>query len=180
MPLVSTRKLRVILFYKFNFRELISLICRTYYYHIRYLRQIRRNLPLSIANSISTLLLTNRLNCYNSLFFNIAIIDITKLQHVQHCLPRVVTRSSRLSHSKPLLMSLHWLPVRYLIIFKICAITDQPLFCKQPFYSIYMLTVVRKPFSFEHLVRIYFLSLNYSILVLGHLKTYLYNVAYPP
>ena len=45
----------------------------------------------------------------------------------------------------PLLKSLHWLPVRYHIIFKICTITFQILSSKQPSYLQSLLTPVGKP-----------------------------------
>ena len=38
---------------------------------------------------------------------------------MQNCLARVVTWSPRFFHSAPILKSLHWLSVRYHIIFKI-------------------------------------------------------------
>ena len=68
-----------------------------------------------------------------------------KLQRVQIFLARVVTRSPRFSRSLPLLKSLHWLPVRYRIIFKICKITYQALSTKQPAYLHSMLTPARQP-----------------------------------
>ena len=64
-----------------------------YYYHIRNLRLIRRYLLVYIAKTISTALVISKLDYSNSLFHNIAITDITKLQGVQNCLARVVTRS---------------------------------------------------------------------------------------
>ena len=51
--------------------------------------------------------------------------DILKLQCVQNGLVMVVTRSTRFSHSVPLLKSLHWLPVQSPIIFKLCTIDYQ-------------------------------------------------------
>ena len=122
---------RVIFDDKLNFREHISQICRTCFYHIRDLRRIRRYLPVSVAKTIATALVTSRLDYCNSLFHNIAIKDITKLQRVQNCLARVVTRSPRFTPSKPLLKSLHWLPVQYRIMFKMCTITYQALSSKQ-------------------------------------------------
>ena len=56
---------------------------------------------------------------------NIALNDILKLQRVQYCLARVVTRFPHFSHSLPLLKTLHLPHVRYRIIFKICTITCQ-------------------------------------------------------
>ena len=49
------------------------------------------------------------------------------LQGVQNCLARVVTKSPRFCHITPLLKSLHWLPVRYRMKFKLCFLTYQAL-----------------------------------------------------
>ena len=49
-----------------------------------------------------------------------------------------------ISHSVPLLKSLHWLPIRYRIIFKICTITYQALSSGQPAYLHSLLTPARK------------------------------------
>ena len=209
MPAVSTRNLGVIFDDKLNFREHISQICRTCFYHIRDLRRIRRYLPVSVAKTIATALVTSRLDYCNSLFHNIAIKDITKLQRVQNCLARVVTRSPRFTPSKPLLKSLHWLPVQYRIMFKMCTITYQALSSKQPSYLHTLLTPIRKPIqlrsSTSDLLFVPKVNTNMGTRAFAvgaptlwnmlpssvksveniakfrrHLKTYLYNLAYPP
>ena len=92
-------------------------------------------------------------------YHNIALKDILKLQCVQNCLARVITRSPRFSHSVPLGKSLHWLPVigslslapchwlpvRNRIIFKICIINFQALSSKEPAYLHLLLTLPRQP-----------------------------------
>ena len=99
----------------------------------------------NVAKTIATALVSSILDYCNSLLHNIAIKDITKLQRVQNCLARVVTRSPRFSPSVPFLKSLHWLPVRYRIILKICTLTYQALSTKQPAYLHSMLTAARQP-----------------------------------
>ena len=47
-------------------------------------------------------------------------------------LARIVTRTSRSSHIIPLLKSLHWLPVKYCINFKLCCITHCTLSLEKP------------------------------------------------
>ena len=64
---------------KLKFRENISQSCRICYYHIRELRRIGRYMPLFTALVISKLVYCN------SLFHNIGIKDITKLQRFQTC-----------------------------------------------------------------------------------------------
>ena len=97
-------------------------------------------LSLSVAKLIATALVSSRLDYCNSLLYNSTNKDIAKLQLVKNCLARVVTRFSR---SVPLLKSLHWLPVHYRIIFKICTIAYQALSSTQPAYLNSMLTPTR-------------------------------------
>ena len=79
---------------------------------------------------------------------NIAVKDIIKITTCScrtGCLATVATWHPRFTQSVSLLKSLHWLPVRYRIVFKICTITYQALSCKQPSYLHPLLTPVRKP-----------------------------------
>ena len=58
----------------------------------------------------------------------------TSLQRVQNCLARVVTRSSRLSETRPLLKVLHWLPIKSRIKFKLNILTYKELLMGIPSY----------------------------------------------
>ena len=74
----------------------------------------------------------NKLAYCNSVLFNVTEKEISKLQGLQNCLARVVTKSPRFCHINPLLKSLHWLPARYRIKFKLCSLTYQALTSEQP------------------------------------------------
>ena len=63
----------------------------------------------------------------NSLLSGIAETDLTKLQRVLNHLARVFTKSPPFTRSVPLLRSLHWLPVKYRVHFKICLLTYKAL-----------------------------------------------------
>ena len=91
-----------------NLGQHFSQICLCCFYHIRDLRRIRRYMYFAVAKTIATALVSSR-RYYNSLYHNIALNDILKLQRVHILLARVVTRSPSFSHSLPLLKSLHWL-----------------------------------------------------------------------
>ena len=142
-PAASVFNLGVTFDENFNFKQYISKTCRCCFYHIRDLRRIRRFISLSVANTIATALVSSRLDYCNSLLHKTASKDIAKLQCVQNCLARVVTRSPRFSRSVPLLKSLHWLPAHYRIFFLICTIAYQTLSSTQPAYLNSMLTPAR-------------------------------------
>ena len=78
--------------------------------------------------------MSSRLDYCNSLLFGCSEKYKTSLQRVQNCLARVVTRSSRLSESRPLLKSLHWLPIKTRIKFKLNLLTYKALFMGTPSY----------------------------------------------
>jgi len=145
----TVRNLGVTFDSDFNLRKHVSPICRSCFYHIRYLRRIRRH--LSVAKTFATSLITSRLDYCNSLLYNIASKDILKLQCVQNCLARVVTLSLRFSHSVPLLNSLHWLPVQSRIIFKLCT-TAYQTFSGEPSYIFPCFLYHPSPESSVHLV----------------------------
>ena len=79
-------------------------------------------------------LVSSKLDYCNSLFHNMPEKDIARLQRVQNCLARVVTKAPRFSRFVPILKRLHWLPVKFRIHFKICAITFRTLKENQPAY----------------------------------------------
>ena len=78
--------------------------------------------------------MSSRLDYCNSLLFGCSEKYKTSLQQVQKYLARVVTRSSRLSESGPLLKSLHWLCIKSHIKFKLNLLTYKALFMGTPSY----------------------------------------------
>ena len=91
-PAASVLNLGVTFDENFNFIQHISKTYHCCLYHIRDLRRIRRFLSVSIAKTIATALVGSILDYWNSFLYNTASKDIAKLQRVQNCLPRVVTR----------------------------------------------------------------------------------------
>ena len=133
-PAKSARNLGVIFDKNFNFHSHISAICSSCIYHIRDLQRIRHHLDLGSAKLLANALVSSRLDYCNSLLSGIAETDLTKLQRVLNRLARVVTKSPPFTLSVLLLCSLHWLPVKYRVHFKICLLTYKALHDEQPIY----------------------------------------------
>ena len=108
------------------------------------MRRIRRFLTPFVAKTIATSLIGSKLDYCNSVLFNVTKKEISKLHGVQNCLARVVTKSPSFCHITSLLKSLHWLPVRYRIKFKLYSLTYQALTSGQPVYIRNMLQPSRK------------------------------------
>ena len=59
---------------------------------------------------------------------------INQLQTIQNCAARVLTRTKKRAHIKPVLKSLHWLPVSYRIDFKVLLLVYKSLHNRAPEY----------------------------------------------
>ena len=95
---------------------------------------IGRHLDLDSAKLLATALVSSRLNYYNSHLYGIADIDLTRLQHLPNQLAHLVTKSPPFTRSLSLLHSLHWLSVRFRILYKFNLLTYKILHEKQPVY----------------------------------------------
>ena len=133
-PAKSARNLGVIVDKKFNCCSHISAICSSCIYHIWDLRRIDHHLDLDSAKLLANALVSSCLDHCNSLLPGITETDLTKLQLILNCLARLVTESPPFTRSGPLLRSLHWLPVKYRVHFKICLLTYKALHEEQPVY----------------------------------------------
>ena len=92
-PSSSAKNLGVVFDSSLNFRKHISQTCRACFYHIHDLRWIRKSLSLDLAKQIAVALVSSKLDYCNSLFPNMPEKDIARLQRVQNCLARVVTKA---------------------------------------------------------------------------------------
>ena len=94
-------------------------VIKGWYYHIRDLRRIRRHLSKSVAITLSNALVGSKIDYCNSLFYGVTDQQMQRLQRILNTLCRIVTCTHRFSSITGPLSSLHWLPVRYRIQFKI-------------------------------------------------------------
>ena len=112
-PSKTAKNLGIVFDENFNFRTHINNVCKLSYYHIRDLRRIRKHSDLDQAKCLASALVSSRLDYCNSLLHGVAVRDMLKLQRVQKCLARVVTRAGRLHLEQPPL-SLFPLVTRFL------------------------------------------------------------------
>jgi len=67
----------------------------------------------------------SRLDYCNSLLYGMPEYVLSKLQSVQNTLARVVTRSDARTSAAPLLVKLHWLPIRNRISYKLATLLSE-------------------------------------------------------
>ncbi len=78
---------------------------------------------------------TSRLDYCNSLYFGIGQSALSRLQIVQNAAARLLTCTKKQDHIIPVLCSLHWLPVRYRVNFKILLLVFKSLNGLAPAYQ---------------------------------------------
>ena len=72
-------------------------------------------------------LVTSRLDYGNALLYGLPQTALRRLQNVQNCAARVITRTRKHEHITPMLQRLHWLPVHLrptykVLLFTFCAL----------------------------------------------------------
>ena len=67
--------------------------------------------------------MTSRLDYCNSLLNGVPDYKLKRVQRMQNIAARIVSRCPYRDHITPVLESLHWLPVKYRILFKLLLLT---------------------------------------------------------
>ena len=112
----------------------ITKTCASCYFHLRNISSIRDSLTDKATIQLVHAFVSSRIDYCNSLLYGILEHAIKKLQRVQNLAARVVTRSSKYISITPTLKKLHWLPVKYRIIFKVVLLTFKALHGLAPNY----------------------------------------------
>ena len=112
----------------------LSNVCSISYFHIRALRHIRTFLDLESSKSIACAIVSSRLDYANSCLFGVSTYNIHRLQRVQNCLAHVVKPAHSATVSRSLLASLHWLPIRQRVTFKLAGLVYRSLHATSPTY----------------------------------------------
>jgi hypothetical protein len=106
-----------------SFDEQVDNVCKSVYFYIRVLRHIREMLPDDVAKTVACSIVSPRLDYCNSLYYNTSSVNMAKLQRVQNTLARVVLRKRKYEYITPALVHLHWLPIKYRVVFKLAILT---------------------------------------------------------
>ena len=120
----------------------VEQIERKCYRNIRELRSIRKYLTTETTKTLVQALVTSHLDYSNSLLIGISNELMNRLQRIQNAAARVVLNIRKYDHITEGLKTLHWLPIRSRIVFKIAMITFKVLLTGQPKYLRDLLIVV--------------------------------------
>ncbi|HSN23842.1 MAG TPA: reverse transcriptase family protein, partial [Methylomicrobium sp.] len=118
-----------------SFDSHVNDIVRSCNYHLQALRHLCRSLTRDTANTIACSIVGSRIDYCNALLYGMSKKNFDKLQRVQNNMARVVCDVGRRDvHSDVLLHSLHWLPVRRRVDFKVATLCWKVCYLGQPPY----------------------------------------------
>jgi len=123
-----------------NMKSHISQITRVCFYHLRRLRAVRRQLGQVITARLVSAFVLSRLNYYNALLAELPASTLAPLQRVMNASARLVCDLSSRDHVTPALQSLHWLPIKQRIQFKLCLLVHLTINGKAPIYLTEIIT----------------------------------------
>ena len=112
----------------------VNRVARTCYMHLRMISVIRSFLTVDAMKSLVACMVTSRLDYGNALLCGISNPLINKMQQIQNYAARLITGASTLQHITPLLISLHWLPIRYRINYKFLVFAYKAIHGSAPSY----------------------------------------------
>ena len=165
-PSSSVRNIGVFFDSALSLESHIASIWKSCFFHLHNIWKIRNSLSVAPCEILVHALISSRLDFCNSLLYGLPNNSIKKLQLVQNAAARLVTLSRRQEHIKPILKSLHWLPIEKRIDFKILLITFKALHGFAPSYISSLLT----PYSLSRSLRSS--SANLLSKPIFNLKTY--------
>uniref|UniRef100_A0A8C6M9C7 Reverse transcriptase domain-containing protein n=1 Tax=Nothobranchius furzeri TaxID=105023 RepID=A0A8C6M9C7_NOTFU len=137
ITLISENKVRnlgVIFDQDLLIKSQVKQVCRISFFHLWNIAKIRSILSRSDAEKLVHAFITSRLDYCNSLLSGSPQNVVKSLQLVQNAAARVLMRIKNRDHMSPVLASLHWLPVKFRINFKILLLTYKALNNQAPSY----------------------------------------------
>ena len=113
------KSLSVTLDRDFKFDRQIGYVVKSAFFQLRLLGSVKPYLSPSDLEKVIHAFIFPRLDYCNSLYVGLDQRSLQRLQLVQSAAARLLTGTKKQEHINPVLPSLHWLPVRFRIDFKI-------------------------------------------------------------
>uniref|UniRef100_A0A669CLJ3 Reverse transcriptase domain-containing protein n=1 Tax=Oreochromis niloticus TaxID=8128 RepID=A0A669CLJ3_ORENI len=112
----------------------VKSLVRSCFYHLRNIAKLSPIVSRSKLEIVIHAFVSSHLDYCNSLFTCLCKASLEHLQVVQNAAAKRLTKSSKFSHVTPLLIQLHWLPVKFRIQFKVLTLTFRALHGQAPTY----------------------------------------------
>ena len=133
-PVNSARNLGVVVTKDLSMDKYINNKCRSASYALYKIGRIRNCLDGKTTETLVHAFITCHLDQCNSLLYGLPDSLISKLQRIQNSAARLVSRTRYKDHITPVLRKLHWLPIKYRIMYKILLLTFKCLHGLAPDY----------------------------------------------
>ncbi len=118
----------------------VGKICSKAFRSLYNIRQIRKFLSQETTKTLVHAFVTSHLDYCNSLLFGIPQCQFQRLQRVLNAAARMICFTPRSAHITPVLMYLHWLPIKFRVDFKIALLVYKALNGMAPQYIADMLS----------------------------------------
>lgn len=102
-----------------KFDSQIKAVVKSSFFQLRQLSKIKPILQRQHFEAVIHAFVTTRLDYCNALYVGVSGSSVARLQLVQNAAARLLTGTRKYDHISPILASLHWLPVRFRINFKV-------------------------------------------------------------
>ena len=112
----------------------VNSICKSAWFNLFNISRSRRSLTTDAAKILIQAYVMSKIDYCNSLLYGIPDKLLNRIQRIQNYAARVVLRLHKFSHITPALATLHWLPVKRRIDFKIALLVYKALNGQAPAY----------------------------------------------
>ncbi len=127
-----------------SMKEQVANICKKCHYHLRRIRYIRKYLTHSSCRTVVQALVISNLDYCNAILCNIPENQVRRLQRIQNSAARIISRSGKYEHITPILLTLHWLPVKLRIKFKVLVLIWKCLNSMSPVYLQNLISIYQR------------------------------------
>ena len=117
-----------------SFQTHTSSVCKSCFFHLRNIGSIRKYLTTDATIKLVHAFVTSKIDYCNSLLYGLPDSQLNKLQRVLNTAARIVSLTPKFTPISHVLVSLHWLPIRKRVQFKILLITFKALNGLAPAY----------------------------------------------
>ena len=104
------------------------------YFHLKNIRSLKPYLSREALLKVTNSFITALIDYCNGLLYGITEHNINRLHRIQNCAARLITNTKKYDHITPVLYTLHWLPIRQRVQYKILLLTDKAIKGLAPAY----------------------------------------------
>ena len=125
----KARTIGIIFFSHINLEKHVMNTCKIAFFHLRNIAKIWSCLSQYEAEILVHAFISSKLDFCNALLYGLPQSVLDKLQYVQNCAVRLVSRTRSSEHIIPVLRQLHWLPIKQRIMYKAMNGIGSEIYC---------------------------------------------------